>query len=545
MAIKYKSQKESFDLLCKLDDICRKNNLKYSLAFETLYGAYKLSGFLEQSHSAKVIMPINDYNKFLEISQNELEMPYYIENYNTDCRDENLYTQLKKRSGVILGEDRKKDETYYDYNIDIYPIISISDNENEYLNVVKEYVHLRNIVDVRGTGPKHVGAKTKYYKKIKLPLLKKDSKEALTKLHKLIENKVNKTRFVLIPIDVKISNREKLKDNIRIINGIVKLYNTYEEYSEIIFEGRKFSVIKEYVKWLRDYYCEYFYNGKLEEDKGDILLLRGHEERRKIQMIQLELLLEFDRICRKHNIPYSIMCGTLLGAVRHKGFIPWDYDIDVVLLKKDYDRFFEVAFNEIDKEKFFFDYNDIEPSNQFVYSKFRRKNTCMCKYFIEKKDLYKEGISIDIFPLYNGANTYIGNRIQTKFCNFFKTICWASCRAKFLPLTFKNLRYKIASYIPLKFSYKMYMIFANMYEKKNTSTISWLVAKSNPYNSEYTNKANYIDISSIKFEGHDFSAIKDYDTILRENYGYNYLKLPPTKSRYIRYTWYYLELGDS
>ena len=60
---------------------------------------------------------------------------------------------------------------------------------------------------------------------------------------------------------------------------------------------------------------------------------------RKLQMIQLEMLIEVDRICRKCKIKYNIIAGTLLGAIRHGGYIPWDDDADVALLRPEYERF--------------------------------------------------------------------------------------------------------------------------------------------------------------------------------------------------------------
>ena len=62
-----------------------------------------------------------------------------------------------------------------------------------------------------------------------------------------------------------------------------------------------------------------------------------HEEFRKLQLTQIPLIEEVDRVCRKHNIKYTIACGTLLGAVRHKGYIPWDDDADITMLREDYE----------------------------------------------------------------------------------------------------------------------------------------------------------------------------------------------------------------
>ena len=70
---------------------------------------------------------------------------------------------------------------------------------------------------------------------------------------------------------------------------------------------------------------------------------------RQLQMLELEMLIEVDRICRKHNIQYNIIGGTLLGSVRHKGFIPWDDDADVAMLRADYERFKKICRAELEK----------------------------------------------------------------------------------------------------------------------------------------------------------------------------------------------------
>ena len=73
----------------------------------------------------------------------------------------------------------------------------------------------------------------------------------------------------------------------------------------------------------------------------------------KLRKINLEMLQEIDRICRKNNIKYSLCSGTLIGAVRHGGFIPWDNDADVNMLREEYEKFFEACKKDLNTEKFF------------------------------------------------------------------------------------------------------------------------------------------------------------------------------------------------
>ena len=118
---------------------------------------------------------------------------------------------------------------------------------------------------------------------------------------------------------------------------------------------------------------------------------------KQLWAVQLDLLNEFDRVCKKHNLKYILDFGTLLGAVRHKGFIPWDDDVDVSMLREDYDKLMDVGskeFNEpyllqnVTKEKYY-----DEPT-----SKLRRTDTTyLMPHNLRFRSPYNQGIFIDIF----------------------------------------------------------------------------------------------------------------------------------------------------
>ena len=117
----------------------------------------------------------------------------------------------------------------------------------------------------------------------------------------------------------------------------------------------------------------------------------------ELQQKELDLLKEFVKFCELHNLTYFLIGGTLLGAIRHLGFIPWDDDIDVGMPRPDYDRFCELAEKHFVGDIFFQSYRS-DKGYPYIFSKLRNSNTT----FIEK--IYRHvpmnhGVYIDIFPL--------------------------------------------------------------------------------------------------------------------------------------------------
>lgn len=141
------------------------------------------------------------------------------------------------------------------------------------------------------------------------------------------------------------------------------------------------------------------------------------KEIKEIWAVELDLFAEFDRVCKKYGLKYVASGGTLLGAVRHKGFIPWDDDMDLMMMRNEYDRFCKVASQEF-KPPYFFQTEETDPGFRRRFARIRNSlTTGILKRDIIMQPTYNQGIFIDIFPLDN----VIGNKeLYKKQCQSYK-----------------------------------------------------------------------------------------------------------------------------
>lgn len=125
---------------------------------------------------------------------------------------------------------------------------------------------------------------------------------------------------------------------------------------------------------------------------------RNYEDEilKKIKAEEKEILIKFISICEKYNLKYFVTFGTLLGAIRHEGFIPWDDDVDVGMLREDYEKFLEVAQKECG-ERFFLQTIETDPYYHLYFSKLRMSNTVFVENTLQQSNSVS-GFYIDIFP---------------------------------------------------------------------------------------------------------------------------------------------------
>ena len=256
---------------------------------------------------------------------------------------------------------------------------------------------------------------------------------------------------------------------------------------------------------------------------------------RKLQRVELEILEELDRICAQHDISYFLDSGTALGAVRHGGFIPWDDDIDVGMMRDDYNKFLKIALKELDK-RYFLQTLDTDPQCPCLFAKIRKNGTIYQENNKAGMKMHM-GIWIDIFPFdYISSNINEQKSVITKakkYKNLFmvkKIPHISTCEGR------KNARYYIKALIR-KSIHICLQIIPDRYIKRKFQKI----IDSGKNQKEYVTCLFYgnplvwrtdgiVPTGHIIFEGREFSCVRDSDYYLRTQYG-DYMQLPPEEKR--------------
>lgn len=245
-------------------------------------------------------------------------------------------------------------------------------------------------------------------------------------------------------------------------------------------------------------------------------------------MIQLEMLIEVDRICKKCEIKYNIIAGTLLGAVRHGGYIPWDDDADVAFLRPEYEKFRKACKTELDKDRFYFQDHRNTKGYRWGYGKIRRKNTLFLRENQEHMP-YEQGIFIDIFPLDGVPDNYLARSLKNFECFCIRKILWSKVGKIAEKNFWKRQIYKLFDKIPEQKIFEYYHRMIWCCNKKKTRMVRILMFPT-PNNEWGYYRCWYENSTDIEFEEYLLKGIKDYDSYLRFKFG-NYMELPSAEKR--------------
>lgn len=292
----------------------------------------------------------------------------------------------------------------------------------------------------------------------------------------------------------------------------------------------------------------------------DALLISGHEmlndnnvfmfsdsydgKLNDIQQILLGFLLEVDRICKKHNIKYFLGGGSLLGAVRHKGFIPWDDDADVMMLRKDYDKFLSVLPDEL-PAYLFAQTQENEKDSHFPFTKLRINDTLLSTEFTSRFPNIHNGIFLDVLAQDYTSNNAFLRKIHMKATASSRWLVldkWrgtsVNANSRFSSLCANILR----TLFPLGFLQRVQNKLISLH--KNMKNPKYLFDSMGRNVSRGAFPAEWLDEAvRVDFENTKLPIPKEYDKYLKYLYG-DYMEMIPVSERHVSHDIKQIDLGE-
>ncbi len=263
-----------------------------------------------------------------------------------------------------------------------------------------------------------------------------------------------------------------------------------------------------------------------EEVRAGYTITSGMKE---IWAVELDLLNEFQRVAEKYNIKYMANGGTMLGAVRHKGFIPWDDDIDIMMMRSEYERLCEIACDEF-QAPYFFQTQQTDPGSLRCHAQLRNsKTTAILNNELKGKFSFNQGIFIDIFPLDSVPNEeYLfekTSKIAMRYyglMQFFASVSWHYTKDL---TTFKGVAKATLHFVghyPFSmltdYYYRKYEDICKKYNMVPTDKLS-IYCWGYKYKKLHRTREDHLETSMFDFEFLKIPVCRNYDHALTEIYG--------------------------
>ncbi len=265
----------------------------------------------------------------------------------------------------------------------------------------------------------------------------------------------------------------------------------------------------------------------------------------RIRAEEKSILLEVERICKEHNINYYLVGGSLLGAVRHGGFIPWDDDVDICMLREDFEKFRKICPSELSEKYAYQSYRD-ENTTHYIYDKIRLKGTYFSSEHSARYDDMENGIFLDIFVFDKTANSKFLQKLHVFLIVMMRRLIhirWTKepVSGKFALIS--KLILPFVCLLPFSFYHRVFEFILRFYEKSKSSR--FVLDGIGLYVKKGALPLSWVtDNMPVNFEGVSLPGVKDSDSYLSMWYGKNYMTPPVLSKRMSGHSISRLDLGD-
>lgn len=255
----------------------------------------------------------------------------------------------------------------------------------------------------------------------------------------------------------------------------------------------------------------------------------------QLKNLELNILIKIDNFCRKNEIDYSLGGGTLLGAVRHKGFIPWDDDIDINMTRDNYERFLDLFSRESGRYRLV-SYRT-NPQYKYLFAKVVDTQTQL----VEDHNFPVEelGVFVDIFPIDSLADTREAAAAKLKKVKFKRFLCVAACWKHFYINHNRDMIRQLPRFIFFLLSRSIDVQKVNEWIEQqfpfDETKKYWGCVCGSYEEREIMEQEVFTQYVDMEFEGHRFMGIKNYDIYLSSLY-HDYMKLPPKEKQVAHHT---------
>ena len=258
------------------------------------------------------------------------------------------------------------------------------------------------------------------------------------------------------------------------------------------------------------------------------------EELERLKKIQIEILKEIIRICEKHSLKWFTVGGTTLGAVRHAGFIPWDDDIDIGMLREDYDKFLAIAPKEL-LNGFVLAHYSVDKKVPHYFAKVRKDNTLFVEESSRKIRMH-HGIFVDIFPHdrvpenEDKAKRHLKKMLRYNRLYINKSTTIPFNKANKFKYFINSCIKKAVKIFTCGFSKEYFYNKLDKFVKKYNNADTEMISQSG-FAQFIAKESDIFPTIKMKFEDIEVQVPNNYDTILKQTYG-NYMELPPIEKRF-------------